>query len=87
MIAPLQTDNRKLMRAGELSWHSHGSFTGGGFMQAYLWIGIGSARGGMARHWCNGVIMRMAGAGFPYGILTINVLGISRDRLCRGRHG
>ncbi|TAL00111.1 MAG: fluoride efflux transporter CrcB [Rhodospirillaceae bacterium] len=44
-------------------------------MQAYLWIGIGSAFGGMARHWCNGLIMRLAGAGFPYGILTINVLG------------
>src|SRR5579871_4522125 len=49
--------------------------TGEGDMQAYLWIGIGSALGGMARHWCNVVIMRMAGAGFPYGILTINVLG------------
>ena len=44
-------------------------------MIAYLWIGLGSALGGMARHWCNGAVARMAGVGFPYGTLAINVLG------------
>ena len=44
-------------------------------MQAYLWIGIGSALGGMGRHWCNGLIARMAGVAFPWGTLVINILG------------
>jgi CrcB protein len=44
-------------------------------MAAYLWIGLGGALGSMARHWCNGVIGRLAGLGFPTGTLVINVVG------------
>lgn len=44
-------------------------------MQAYVWIGLGGALGSMARHWCNGAITALAGVGFPWGTLLINVLG------------
>lgn len=44
-------------------------------MQAYLWIGLGGALGSMARHWSNGAIALLAGVGFPWGTLVINVLG------------
>ena len=44
-------------------------------MIAYLWIGLGGALGSMGRHWCNGAIARLAGLGFPWGTLVINVLG------------
>ena len=42
---------------------------------AYLWIAIGSALGGVARHWCTDLSVRMFGAAFPWGTLFINVLG------------
>ncbi len=41
----------------------------------YLWIGLGSALGGMARYWCSGFVPRLAGASFPWGALTVNVIG------------
>lgn len=44
-------------------------------MQAYLWIGIGSALGGMVRFWCSGVAARLIGETFPWGTLFVNVLG------------
>jgi CrcB protein len=44
-------------------------------MQAYLWIAIGGALGSMSRHWCNGVIGRLAGLSFPWGTLAINMAG------------
>ena len=44
-------------------------------MQAYLWIGLGGALGSMARHWSNGLIGTLAGVGFPWGTLVINILG------------
>lgn len=44
-------------------------------MQAYLWIGLGGALGSMARHWSNGLIATLAGVGFPWGTLVINILG------------
>jgi CrcB protein len=44
-------------------------------MAAYLWIAIGSALGGVARHWCTGVAARLFGMAFPWGTLIINVLG------------
>jgi fluoride exporter len=42
---------------------------------AYLWVAIGSALGGMARHWCTGMSVRLFGATFPWGTLFINILG------------
>ena len=44
-------------------------------MQFYLWIGLGSALGGMARYWCTGVMARLLGETFPWGTLFVNVLG------------
>jgi len=44
-------------------------------MQTYLWIGLGGAMGSMARHWMNGAVATLAGIGFPWGTLAINVLG------------
>ena len=44
-------------------------------MQVYLWIGLGSALGGMARYWCSGLMARLIGETFPWGTLLVNVLG------------
>jgi len=33
----------------------------------YLWIRFGSASGGMARYWTNGVVARLLGWVFPFG--------------------
>ena len=44
-------------------------------MMTYLWIAIGSALGGMARHWCTLVAAKWLGTAFPWGTLAINILG------------
>jgi fluoride exporter len=44
-------------------------------VQTYIWIGLGSALGGMARFFCSGVMARMFGETFPWGTLFVNVLG------------
>jgi CrcB protein len=44
-------------------------------MGAYLWVGLGSALGGMARHWIGVAAGKYAGMAFPWGTLVINVLG------------
>jgi CrcB protein len=44
-------------------------------MGAYFWIAIGSALGGVARHWFSGVAARLWGVTFPWGTLLINVMG------------
>jgi len=44
-------------------------------MTTYFWIAIGSALGGMARHWCTLVATAWFGATFPWGTLFINILG------------
>ena len=44
-------------------------------MITYLWIGLGSALGGMARYWMSGVIARTVGETFPWGTLVVNVVG------------
>lgn len=41
----------------------------------YLWIGLGSALGGMARYGCAGLVARYAGAPVPWGTLAVNVSG------------
>jgi CrcB protein len=42
---------------------------------AYLWILLGSGLGGAARHGGAQLSVALLGAGFPWGILIINVLG------------
>lgn len=44
-------------------------------MMTYMWIAIGSALGGMARHWCTMVGAALFGAAFPWGTLLINIIG------------
>ena len=44
-------------------------------MVTYLWIGLGSALGGMARYACSNLIAAWFGVTFPLGTLVINVLG------------
>jgi fluoride exporter len=44
-------------------------------MMTYVWIAIGSALGGMARHWCTLVATALFGTAFPWGTLFINILG------------
>ncbi len=41
----------------------------------YLWVGLGSALGGMGRYWCSGVVARLVGETFPWGTLFVNVTG------------
>jgi CrcB protein len=45
------------------------------WIMAYLWVAIGSALGGMARHWTNAVAAKWLGMAFPWGTLMINILG------------
>jgi CrcB protein len=44
-------------------------------MVTYLWIGLGSALGGMARYWCSGFVADRIGETFPWGTLLVNVVG------------
>jgi CrcB protein len=44
-------------------------------MQTYLWIGLGSALGGVARYWLSGVVAQRVGEAFPFGTLAVNVSG------------
>jgi len=44
-------------------------------VQIYLWIGLGSALGGMARYWCTGMAAALIGETFPWGTLIVNVVG------------
>ena len=44
-------------------------------MLSYLGIAVGSALGGVGRHWCSGLIARHFGETFPWGTLLVNVLG------------
>ncbi len=41
----------------------------------YLWIGLGSALGGMGRYWCSGAVARTFGETFPWGTIIVNVSG------------
>jgi CrcB protein len=44
-------------------------------VNAYLWIAVGSALGGMARYWCSGLVARLVGETFPWGTFAVNVIG------------
>jgi len=44
-------------------------------MAAYVWIALGSALGGMARYWTAGWVGVYFGEAFPWGTLTVNVVG------------
>lgn len=40
-----------------------------------LWVALGSAFGGVARHWLSGLVGRRLGEAFPWGTFTVNVSG------------
>lgn len=44
-------------------------------LQIYLWVGLGSALGGMTRFFFSGVMARLFGETFPWGTLLVNVTG------------
>jgi len=44
-------------------------------MTAYLWIGVGSALGGMARYLCTGLAARFISDTFPWGTMLVNIVG------------
>lgn len=44
-------------------------------MKAWLLVGLGGAIGSVARYWCSGVVARAFGETFPWGTLTVNVVG------------
>ena len=44
-------------------------------LQTYLLIMIGSALGGAARYWCTGFVDGNFGETFPWGTLTVNIVG------------
>ncbi len=44
-------------------------------MDIYLWVGLGSALGGIARYAVSGLVGGWIGETFPFGTLTVNVLG------------
>ncbi len=41
----------------------------------YLWIALGSAIGGVGRHWCTGLVSEQFGVAFPWGTSLVNVVG------------
>src|SRR5271155_3979115 len=44
-------------------------------VKSYLWVGIGSAFGGMARFWVSGLVAERVGQRFPWGTIIINITG------------
>ena len=48
---------------------------GGLLLATYLWIGLGSALGGMGRYWCTEAMTRAYGTSFPWGTIFVNVSG------------
>ena len=44
-------------------------------LEAYLWIALGSALGGMGRYAVGGWVARHLGETFPWGTVTVNVVG------------
>jgi len=48
---------------------------GGDVWWSYLWVTIGSAIGGALRFACSGLIAGRIGEVFPWGTLTVNVVG------------
>ena len=41
----------------------------------YLWVGLGSALGGMGRYWLSSIAAQRFGGTFPWGTLIVNVSG------------
>lgn len=44
-------------------------------LKGYLWVALGSALGGVARHWVSAVLAARLGKGFPWHTVFVNVSG------------
>jgi CrcB protein len=44
-------------------------------MRVFLYIALGSALGGVARHWISGMVAARVGETFPWGTFLVNALG------------
>jgi CrcB protein len=44
-------------------------------LDVYLWIALGSALGGMGRYACSGWVAQHLGETFPWGTITVNIVG------------
>ena len=44
-------------------------------MKMYLVVALGGAFGAMARYGTDSALMRLAGPGFPWGTVAVNLLG------------
>jgi fluoride exporter len=44
-------------------------------MRLLLYVALGSALGGVARYWVSGLVAQRWGEVFPWGTLTVNVVG------------
>jgi CrcB protein len=44
-------------------------------LKSYLWVGLGSAFGGVARFWVSGIVAERVGQRFPWGTIIINITG------------
>lgn len=44
-------------------------------MSTLLYVALGGAIGASARHLLGGAVLRVAGPGFPYGTMSVNVIG------------
>jgi len=42
---------------------------------SYLLIGIGGALGSIARYWCSVAVAAKVGESFPWGTITVNIVG------------
>ena len=46
-----------------------------GTVITYLWVALGGALGSVARFWCSGFVAQTVGGTFPWGTMTVNVVG------------
>lgn len=44
-------------------------------MVNYMFVGLGAALGGIGRYWLSGLVQNMLPSGFPFGTLSVNVIG------------
>lgn len=44
-------------------------------MDKYLFIGLGGFLGSISRYWLSTLVHKHAGMDFPYGTLTVNIIG------------
>ncbi|MDA0262081.1 MAG: fluoride efflux transporter CrcB [Proteobacteria bacterium] len=49
--------------------------SGDGVWKTYLWVALGSGLGGSARLLCSDLAARWLGMAFPWGTLSVNVVG------------